>query len=86
MFKANPARALGNVSGQMGTHMQPALLNVLLIEHDAALAGGISTMLEQARETVGCGENVGKSGHVIGLWRAAEIAGHDLDARCAKME
>lgn len=53
MFKANPARALGNVSGQMGTHMQPALLNVLLIEHDAALAGGISTMLEQARETVG---------------------------------
>jgi phosphoserine phosphatase RsbU/P len=33
--------------------MQPALLNVLLIEHDTALAGAISSMLEQARETVG---------------------------------
>ncbi len=46
--------------------------------HNACQIGDqvlIEEVVPEQIEALGCGENVGKSGHVIGLWRAAEIAG-----------
>jgi PAS domain S-box-containing protein len=53
MLQSNPDGRVGRAPVVNETHMQPESLNVLLIEHDAALAGAISSMLEQSPGTVG---------------------------------
>lgn len=53
MLQSNPDGRAGSAPVVSETHMQPESLKVLLVEHDAALAGAISSMLDQMPETVG---------------------------------